>query len=551
MSKQIKFNEETLKAILAGVKKLARAVKVTLGPKGRNVVINQGMGAPLSTKDGVTVAEEIALTDKFENMAAQMVKQASSKTAAVAGDGTTTAIVLAQTILEEGVKAIATGVSPTLLKKELDKLADKLIRALDQLATSVKSHDEILQVASISANNDPVIGKIIAEAMEKVGSDGTITIGETKGLETSLEVVKGMQFDKGYLSPYFVTEHQKMSTEMSGALVFVTDQKLSSAKDLITLLEVVKEQGNKPLLIIAEDVEGEALSMLVLNKLKAGMPLCAVKAPGFGDRRKEMLKDIAVLTGATLISREVGLSVEEVEQGHLGQAKTVSVTKDETTIVNGLGDKRALESRKEEIRTQIANCNSDYDRDNLQQRLAKLSGGVAVIHVGAATELDQKEKKARIEDALHATRAAAREGIVPGGGVALLRAIRHVSIGSDCSDEEKLAFEILKKAAFAPAIAIADNCGRNGYTVAEKVFEAEGSFGYNGLTDQFEDLVKAGVIDPVLVTKSALKSALVAGLLFTISCMITTSEEEGGSPGGMGGMPGMGGMGGMPGMGMM
>lgn len=561
MAKMLQFNETALKSILKGVRLLAKAVIVTLGPKGRNVVINKGFGSPLSTKDGVTVAKEISLKDKFENIGAQLVKEASSKTSDVAGDGTTTAIVLGEAIFKEGVKNVIAGANPMSVKRGIDKAVQSMIEALDKLATPVQNHEEIKQIATISSNNDPEIGEMIAEAMEKVGKDGTITIADAKGIETVLDVVEGMQFDKGYLSPYFVTNAEKMTAELSNAQILIADKKLSSAKELIPILEKVMEQGQRPLLLIAEDIDGEALTTLVINKLKGGMPLCAVKAPAFGDRRKATLQDIAILTGATVVSEEAGLNLEAVGLDVLGTAKTIKIGKEETTIIGGSGNPQEVQKRAAQIRKEMEETTSDYDRGNLEERLAKLAGGVAVINVGAATETEMKEKKMRVEDALHATRAAVIDGIVPGGGVALLRAVK--ALGSlKLKGEERIGVDIVRRAAFAPATAIATNCGKEGNMVAEKVFEAEGSMGYNGLTDTFEDLLKAGVLDPVLVTKSALKhAASIASLLITIACMITDKPEPksdapegGGMPGGMGGMggmPGMGGMGGMPGMGMM
>ncbi|MBF5059983.1 chaperonin GroEL [Candidatus Neptunochlamydia vexilliferae] len=561
MAKMLQFNETALKSILKGVRLLAKAVIVTLGPKGRNVVINKGFGSPLSTKDGVTVAKEISLKDKFENIGAQLVKEASSKTSDVAGDGTTTAIVLGEAIFKEGVKNVIAGANPMSVKRGIDKAVQSMIEALDKLATPVQNHEEIKQIATISSNNDPEIGEMIAEAMEKVGKDGTITIADAKGIETVLDVVEGMQFDKGYLSPYFVTNAEKMTAELSNAQILIADKKLSSAKELIPILEKVMEQGQRPLLLIAEDIDGEALTTLVINKLKGGMPLCAVKAPAFGDRRKATLQDIAILTGATVVSEEAGLNLEEVGLDVLGTAKTIKIGKEETTIIGGSGNPQEVQKRAAQIRKEMEETTSDYDRGNLEERLAKLAGGVAVINVGAATETEMKEKKMRVEDALHATRAAVIDGIVPGGGVALLRAVKALD-SLKLKGEERIGVDIVRRAAFAPATAIATNCGKEGNMVAEKVFEAEGSMGYNGLTDTFEDLLKAGVLDPVLVTKSALKhAASIASLLITIACMITDKPEPksdapegGGMPGGMGGMggmPGMGGMGGMPGMGMM
>ncbi|MCB1072163.1 MAG: chaperonin GroEL [Chlamydiia bacterium] len=557
MAKMMQFNETALKSILKGVKTLAKTVIVTLGPKGRNVVINKGLGTPLSTKDGVTVAKEISLKNKFENIGAGLVKEASSKTSDVAGDGTTTAIVLAEAIFKEGVKNVIAGANPMSVKRGIDRAVQAMIEELDKLSTPVSKHEEIQQVATISANNDPEIGEMIADAMKKVGKDGTITIADAKGIDTVLDVVEGMQFDKGYLSPYFVTNAEKMTTELSNAQVLITDKKLSNAKELVSILEKVMEQGQKPLIIIAEDIEGEALATLVINKLKGGMPLCAVKAPAFGDRRKAILQDIAILTGATVVSEEVGLSLEEVGLEVLGNAKTIKVGKEETTIIGGGGNHEVVQERIQQIRHEMNETTSDYDRGNLEERLAKLAGGVAVINVGAATETEMKEKKARVEDALHATRAAVIDGIVPGGGVALLRAIKALET-LKLKGDEKIGIDIVRRAAFAPATAIATNCGKEGNMVAEKVYEGEGAFGYNGLTDTFEDLLKAGVIDPVLVTKSALKHASsIASLLITVACMITDKPEpKTETPmdpgmGGMGGMPGMGGMGGMPGMGMM
>lgn len=557
MSKMLKFHEDALKSILRGVNTLSKAVIVTLGPKGRNVVINRGFGSPLSTKDGVTVAKEISLKDKFENMGASLVKEASSKTADIAGDGTTTAIVLTEELFSQGVKHVAAGVDPMSIKRGIDKGAQALCNALSQLAQEVKTHEEIKQIATISANNDPEIGEMIAEAMKKVGKNGTISIAEAKGIESTLDVVEGMQFDKGYASPYFATNGEKMTAELENALIFITDKKLSSAKDIVPILEKAMEGSQRPFLIIAEDIEGEALATLVVNKLKASLPVCAVKAPGFGDRRKAMLQDIAVLTGATVVSEEVGLKLDEVGVEVLGQAKKIKIGKDDTTIVDGAGDAAQIKERVAQINAEMDNCTSDYDKEKLEERRAKIAGGVAVINVGAATESEMKEKKARIDDALHATRAAVLEGVVPGGGVALLRAVKALD-SLKLEGEEALGVEIVKKAAFAPATAIANNCGKHGMLIAEKIFEQEGAMGYNGLTDEFCDLIDAGVIDPVLVTKSAVQhAASVAGMMVTIACMITDKPEPAGAPamdemagmGGMGGMPGMGGMGGMmPGM---
>lgn len=550
----LQFNENALKSILKGVKTLARAVIVTLGPRGRNVVINKGFGAPLSTKDGVTVAKEIALKDKFENIGAQLVKEASSKTADVAGDGTTTAIVLGEAIFREGVKNVVAGGNPMSIKRGIDKAVQVIIEELDKLATPVSKPEEITQVATISANNDTEVGAMIADAMSKVGKDGTISIADAKGIDTVLEVVEGMQFDKGYLSPYFVTNGEKMTAELSNASVLITDKKLSSANDIVPFLEKYMElKSSQPLLIIADDIDGEALTTLVINKLKAGMPLCAVKAPAFGDRRKAILEDMAILTGAQVVSEDVGLDLSEVDVSVLGEVQTAKIGKEDTVLIGGKGDDPKVKARADQIRKEMENTTSDYDRGNLEERLAKLAGGVAVINVGAATETEMKEKKARVEDALHATRAAVIDGIVPGGGVALIRAAKALD-SLKVSDEEKVGIDIVRKASFAPATAIANNCGKEGNMIAEKISEKEGAWGYNGQTDTFEDLLKAGVIDPVLVSKSALKNASsIASLLITVACMITDKPmPKGSSPAPEGGMPpGMGGMGGMPGMGMM
>src|ERR1700722_7753200 len=479
MAKMLQFNEEALKSILKGVRALAKAVIVTLGPKGRNVVINKGYGAPLSTKDGVTVAKEITLKDKFENMGAQLVKEASSKTSDVAGDGTTTAIVLAEAIYAAGVKNVISGANPMSIKRGIEKAVVRMNEALTKMATPVSKPEEVKQIATISANNDADIGAIIAQAMEKVGKDGTITITEAKGIDTTLDVVEGMQFDKGYVSPYFITNPEKMTVELDGALILITDKKLSNAKELVPLLEKVMEKGQRPLLIIAADVDSEALATLVVNKLKAGLPLCAVKAPGFGDRRKAMLEDIAVLTGAKVVTEEVGLNLEDVGMEVLGKAKRIKISKEEATIGDGAGDPKKIQDRISQIRAEIANCTSDYDREKLEERLAKLVGGVAVINVGAATEAELKEKKARVEDALHATRAAVAEGIVPGGGVALLRAVKSLD-SLKVTGDEAIGASIIYRAAFAPATSIAYNCGRQGNVVAQEVFQKEGRWGFDG-----------------------------------------------------------------------
>lgn len=546
MAKILQFNEEALKSILKGVKTLAKAVIVTLGPKGRNVVIGKDFGSPSSTKDGVTVAKEVNLKDKFENMGAQLVKEASSKASDVAGDGTTTAIVLAEAIFAEGVKNVAAGANPMDLKRGIDKAVQVIQEALDKMAKPIKTPEEIRQIASISANNDFDIGAIIGEAMEKVGKDGIVTIGEAKGIETVLEVVEGMQFDKGYVSPYFITNGEKMSVEFENANILITDKKLSSAKDIVPFLEKAMGKGARPLVIVADDVDGEALATLVVNKVKGGLPIAAVKAPGFGDRRKAMIQDLAILTGATVVSDELGYDLDDVGPEVLGSAKKIKIAKDETTIVDGAGKPKEVQKRVLQIKHEIEHSTSDYDRQQLEQRLAKLVGGVAVVNVGAVTETEANEKKARIEDALHATRAAVAQGIVPGGGVALIRASKALD-KLKLSGDESIGVEIIRKACFAPAIAIANNCGKIGTLIAEKIAEKEGSFGYNGLTDAFSDLVKDGVIDPVLVTKSAIvHAASVSGLLITIAAIITDKPEpkKASAPQ----APGMGGMGGMGGM---
>lgn len=544
MAKMLKFHDDALKSILKGVKTLAKAVIVTLGPKGRNVVIAKEMGAPSSTKDGVTVAKEVALKDKFENMGAQLVKEASSKASDVAGDGTTTAIVLAEVIFTEGVRNIGAGANPMDVKRGIDKAVNVIIEALDQLAKPIKTPAEIQQIATISANNDPFIGAIIGEAMQKVGKDGIVTIGEAKGVETTLDVVEGMQFDKGYVSPYFITNAEKMSVEFENPSILITDKKLSNAKELVPILEQAMQRGSRPLVIIADDVEGEALATLVVNKVKGGLPLCAVKAPAFGDRRKALLEDIATLTGATVVSDEMGYNLEEVGLEVLGSAKKVKISKDHTTIVDGLGKSKEIQKRVAQVRAELSQPNiSDYEREKLEERLAKLAGGVAVVNIGAATETEANEKKDRIEDALHATRAAVAQGIVPGGGVALIRASKALD-KLKLSGDEAIGVEIVRTACFEPATAIANNCGKMGRMIAEKIAEQEGSFGYNGLTDAFSDLVKDGVIDPVLVTKSALiHASSIAGMLITISAMITDKPEP--KKAAAAPMPGMG-----PGMGM-
>lgn len=549
MSKILQFNEEALKSIHKGVKTLAKAVIVTLGPKGRNVVIGKEAGAPSSTKDGVTVAKEIVLKDPFENMGAQLVKEAASKASDVAGDGTTTAIVLAEALFSEGVKNVAAGANPMSVKRGMEQAVATLNRELDRMATPIKTPEEIRQIATISANNDPGIGEIIGEAMQKVGKDGIVSIGEAKGIETVLEVVEGMQFDKGYLSPYFITNAEKMSVEFENPLIFLTDKKLSSMKELVPILEKVAEKSSRPLLMIAEDVDGDALTTLVINKVKGGLPVCAVKAPGFGDRRKAMLEDIAILTGATLLSEELGYSLEHFDPTMFGSAKKIKVTKEDTTIIDGGGRPKEVQKRIAQVKFELQESKSNYDREKLEERLAKLTGGVAVINVGAMTEAEANEKKARIEDALHATRAAVAQGIVAGGGVALIRALKSLD-KLKLSGDEAIGVNVVRKAAHAPASAIATNCGKNGQWVVEKISEQSGSWGYNGLTDVFSDLIQDGVLDPVLVTKSAMTHAVsIAGMLITIAAIVTDKPEKkksgaaagpsyppGMPPGGFGGM---------------
>lgn len=550
MAKMFRFNEDALKAIHEGVRKLAKAVIVTLGPKGRNVVIKKSFGSPLSTKDGVTVAKEIVLQDKFENMGAQLVKEVGLKTADLVGDGTTTAIVLAEAIFNRGMKNVMAGTNPMSLKKGIDKAVLEVEKALLALAMPIKSHDEIEQIATISANNDVEVGKIIAEAMSKVGSDGIITVDKAKGMETQLDIVEGMQFDNGYLSPYFITNPETMSVEFENGSILLVEKKISTAKELVPILEKTMGKNPRPLLIIADDIDGEALATLVMNKLKGQLPICAVKAPGFGDRKKAILEDIAVVTGATLISEQLGLSLEEATLDHLGSVKGLKIAKDSTTLIDGRGSVERMQARVAQLRVEIEKSTSDYDREKLEERLAKLHGGVAVIKVGAVTETEMNEKKMRVEDALHATRAAVQRGIVPGGGVALLRALKAMESFS-LEGEEKSGLDVVRHALSAPIIAIANNCGKAGNMVAEKVYEQKGGFGYNGLKDSYMDLIEAGVVDPVFVTISALKNAAsIAGILLTTTAMITDIPKPKEAMPAMDPMGGMGGMG-MPGMGMM
>jgi chaperonin GroEL len=540
-AKDLQFNTEARAKLKRGVDQLAEAVKVTLGPKGRNVVIDKKFGSPTVTKDGVTVAKEVELSDPIENMGAQMVKEVATKTSDLAGDGTTTATVLAQAIFREGLKNVTAGANPMELKRGIDRAVEAVVEQLKTLSAPSAGKKEIAQVGTISANNDPEIGNLIAEAMEKVGKDGVITVEEAKGLETTLETVEGMQFDRGYLSPYFVTDPEKMEAVLDDPYILIHDKKISAMKELLPLLEKTAQSG-KPLLIIAEDVEGEALATLVVNKLRGTLKVCAVKAPGFGDRRKEMLRDIAVLTGGQVISEELGFKLENATLADLGRAKRIVVDKDNTTLVDGRGKPDDIKGRIAEIRGAIEKSTSDYDREKLQERLAKLSGGVAVINVGAATETELKEKKARVEDALHATRAAVEEGIVPGGGVALVRAQAALEKVKGTEDE-KIGVDIVRRALEEPIRMIAQNAGAEGSIVVARVKESKDkNFGYNAANDTYEDLVKAGVIDPTKVTRTALQNAAsIAGLLLTTECVVVEKKEDKPAPAG----PPGGGMGGM------
>ncbi len=540
-AKQIIFDEAARHALLRGVSKLARAVSATLGPKGRNVVLDKKYGSPTVTKDGVTVAKEIELEDPYENMGAQMVREVASKTSDAAGDGTTTATVLAEAIYREGLKNVTAGASPISLQRGIQKAVDAAVEQLAKISKKVKDKEEIKQVATVSANWDTTIGEIIADAMDKVGKDGTITVEEAKSIETTLDVVEGMQFDKGYLSPYFVTNADSMECKLDEAYVLIYEKKISSLKDLLPILEKTAKTG-KPLLIICEEVEGEALATLVVNKLRGTLNICAVKAPGFGDRRKSMLEDIAILTGGKCITEDLGIKLESLELADLGRAKSIVVDKENTTIVEGYGKSSEIQGRVNQIRRQIEETTSDYDREKLQERLAKLAGGVAVINVGAATESEMKEKKARVEDALHATRAAVEEGIVPGGGVALLRclaAIEAVKPGGD----EQIGVDIVKRAIEAPLRALAFNAGVEGSIIVQEVKKRKGAEGYNVATGEYVDLLKAGVVDPKKVTRTALQNASsIAGLLLTTECLITEiQEEKKPAPAGGGDHHGMGG----------
>ncbi|PIW44476.1 MAG: chaperonin GroEL [Zetaproteobacteria bacterium CG12_big_fil_rev_8_21_14_0_65_54_13] len=544
MAKDIQFGEDARAKMMVGVNKLADAVKVTLGPKGRNVVIEKSWGAPTITKDGVSVAKEIELEDKFENMGAQMVKEVASKTADIAGDGTTTATVLAQSIAKEGVKAVAAGMNPMDLKRGIDKAVTAVVAELANLSKEVQNQEEIAQVGTISANGDAEIGQIIADAMAKVGKEGVITVEEAKGLETELDVVEGMQIDRGYLSPYFVTDTERMEANLDHPYILLFEKKISNMRELLPVLEAVARTG-KPLLIIAEDIEGEALATLVVNKVRGVVNVAAVKAPGFGDRRKAMLEDMAILTGAKVISEDLGLKLENVTLEDLGTAAAVKIAKDTTTVVDGAGDKSAIEGRVALIRKQIEDTTSDYDKEKMQERLAKLAGGVAVIKVGAATETAMKEKKDRVDDALHATRAAVEEGIVAGGGVALLRARKALDSVSGINHDEDTGVNIIRRALEEPLRQIVANGGGEASVVVNEVAKSEGHYGYNAQTEQYGDLVKMGVIDPTKVTRSALQyAASIAGLLITTEAMIADIP----APAPAGGAPDMGGMGGMGGM---
>jgi chaperonin GroEL len=544
MAKDITFNLEARDALKKGVDALANAVKVTLGPKGRNVIIDKKFGSPIITKDGVTVAKEIELKNPIENMGAQMAKEVASKTADVAGDGTTTATVLAQAIVTAGLKNVAAGANPMDLKRGIDKAVEAVVASLQKQSKKVgDDNKKIEQVASVSANNDPEIGKLIAQAMEKVKKEGVITVEEAKGTDTTVEVVEGMQFDRGYISPYFVTNADKMETVMENPHILIYDKKISSMKELLPLLEKQVQTGS-PLLIIAEEVDGEALATLVVNKIRGSLKVAAVKAPGFGDRRKEMLQDIATLTGGTMISEERGFKLENADLSYLGKAEKITIDKDNTTIVGGSGKKSDIVARVNQIKTQIENTTSDYDKEKLQERLAKLAGGVAVLYVGAATEVEMKEKKDRVDDALHATRAAVEEGIVPGGGVAYIRAINTLDKMTGSNDDETTGIAIIKRALEEPLRQIVENAGIEGSIVVQKVREGKDDFGYNARTDKYENLYAAGVIDPTKVTRVALENAAsIAGMLLTTECVLADIKEEKASAGMPGGMPG--GMGGM------
>ena len=547
-AKDVKFGDSARVKMLQGVNILADAVKVTLGPKGRNVVLDKSFGAPTVTKDGVSVAKEIELEDKFENMGAQMVKQVASQTSDEAGDGTTTATVLAQSIVNEGHKSVAAGMNPMDLKRGIDKAITTAVAFVEKLSVPCADDNTIAQVGTISANGDVDVGGIIAEAMQKVGKEGVITVEEGNGIDNELDVVEGMQFDRGYLSPYFVTNQDSMTTELDNQVILLHDKKISNIRDMLPLLESVAKAG-RPLLIIAEDIEGEALATLVVNNLRGTVKAAACKAPGFGDRRKAMLEDIAILTGGTVISEEVGLSLEGATVEDLGTAKKVTLNKDNTTIVDGAGDQKAIQARVNQIRAQIEDTSSDYDREKLQERVAKLAGGVAVIKVGAGSEIEMKEKKARVEDALHSTRAAVKEGIVPGGGVALVRALDSLTKLQGDNDDQNVGINIVRKAFEAPLRQIVTNAGEEASVIVAKIREGKGSYGFNAANGEYGDMIEMGILDPAKVTRTALQAAgSVAGMMITTEAMVTDMpKDEGGAPA-MPDMGGMGGMGGMPGM---
>ena len=544
-AKEVIFGDSARIRMLRGVNILADAVKVTLGPKGRNVVLDKSFGAPTITKDGVSVAKEVELKDKYENMGAQMVKEVASQTSDIAGDGTTTATVLAQAILREGLKSVAAGMNPMDLKRGIDKAVTAAVEALKKLSRPCSDHKEIAQVGTISANSDESIGNIIAEAMDKVGKEGVITVEEGSGLENALEIVEGMQFDRGYLSPYFVNKQETMTADIENPYILIYDKKISNIRELLPILEGVAKTG-RPLLIIAEDVEGEALATLVVNNIRGILKVCAVKAPGFGDRRKAMLQDVAVLTGGQLISEEIGMTLEGVGIDVLGSAKRIQVSKENTTIIDGAGNSKDIQARVKQIRAQIEEATSDYDKEKMQERVAKLAGGVALIKVGAATEVEMKEKKARVEDALHATRAAVEEGVVPGGGVALIRALQNMKVKGDNHDQE-VGIQIARRAMEEPLRMIVMNAGLEGSVVMNKVAEGKGSYGFNAATGEYGDMLSMGILDPTKVTRTALQNAAsVAGLMITTEAMIAElPQEEKSSSGGGGGMGGMGGMDGM------
>ena len=547
-AKDVKFGDSARVKMLQGVNILADAVKVTLGPKGRNVVLDKSFGAPTVTKDGVSVAKEIELEDKFENMGAQMVKQVSSQTSDEAGDGTTTATVLAQSIVNEGHKSVAAGMNPMDLKRGIDKAISTAVQFVEKLSVPCADDNTIAQVGTISANGDQDVGGIIAEAMEKVGKEGVITVEEGNGIDNELDVVEGMQFDRGYLSPYFVTNQDNMTSELENPFILLHDKKISNIRDMLPLLESVAKAG-RPLLIIAEDIEGEALATLVVNNLRGTVKAAACKAPGFGDRRKAMLEDIAILTGGTVISEEVGLSLEGATIEDLGTAKRVSLDKDNTTIVDGAGDQKAIVARVNQIRTQIEDTSSDYDREKLQERVAKLAGGVAVIKVGAGSEIEMKEKKARVEDALHSTRAAVKEGIVPGGGVALVRALESLTKLKGDNDDQNVGINIVRKAFEAPLRQIAANAGEESSVIVANVIDGEGSYGFNAANGEYGDMIEMGILDPAKVTRTALQAAgSVAGMMITTEAMVTDMPQDDAAAPAMPDMGGMGGMGGMPGM---